>query len=307
MISVVVLNWNGKKYLKDCLPSIQNQSYKDFEIVFVDNASTDGSVEYVKKNFKNIKIIQNKTNLGFCKGNNVGINNSKGEYIFILNNDTKLDKNCLKELAQAIKKNPKVGMFCPKMFFADTKEIDSIGLIVSKSGLSKDNRNPAAKPFCPCGGAAFYKREMLKDIKLDGDYYDSDYFIYMEDYDLGFRAHLRGWKCISVNSAVVHHLHGATMKKEPDKSIYLGVRNRLFTIIKNYPDTLLIKYFFHIKILHVIIFFRYLFKMKLHLVLKAYYDVLKSLPKLTKKRKLIQRNKKISHKELDKLLLKSIF
>jgi len=306
-ISVVVLNWNGRRYLQDCLPSIKKQSYRDFEIILVDNASTDGSVGYVKKNFKNIKVIQNKTNVGFCRGNNLGIENSMGDYIFILNNDTRLDKNCLKELMNSVNRNPHTGMLCPKISYHDTKETDSLGLVISKSGLSKDIKDYKTKPFCPCGGAAFYKREMLEDIKLDDDYYDSDYFIYMEDYDLGFRARLRGWECTAVPKAIVYHLHGATMKNQPDKSVYLGIRNRLYTIIKNYPSKFLIKYFFHIKILHFVIFVRYLFKGKLLIFLKAYYDFIRSFPRLIKKRRLIQKRKKISNKELDKLFEDSIF
>lgn len=310
-ISVVVLNWNGRKYLESCLSSIKNQSCRDFEIVFVDNASEDGSAEYVKKNFNGIKVIKNKKNLGFAKGNNIGIENSKGDYVLILNNDTEMDKNCLKELMNAAAKNPHTGMFAPKMLYSGTGKVDSTGLQVSKSGLSKDIKDVKAdvktRPFCPCGGAAFYKREMLEDIKLCRDYYDSDYFIYMEDYDLGFRARLRNWECIAVPKATVYHVHGATMKKEPDKSVYLGVRNRLFTIIKNYPSSLFAKYFFHIMLLQIAIFFRYLLKGKLFVILRAYYDFAKSLPKFIQKRKLIQKNRKITAKQLDKLLAGSVF
>src|SRR3989338_3853888 len=119
-LSVVVLNWNGKQYLNNCLGSLSKQNYKDFEVILVDNGSTDGSVDYVRKNFPKARVIENKKNLGFTIGNNIGIEKSKGRYVFILNNDTKLDKSCLKELVNVMDSNKKIGMVSAKMLFFDS-------------------------------------------------------------------------------------------------------------------------------------------------------------------------------------------
>jgi len=251
-LSVVVLNWNGKQYLNNCLGSLSKQNYKDFEVILVDNGSTDGSVDYVRKNFPKARVIENKKNLGFTIGNNIGIEKSKGRYVFILNNDTKLDKSCLKELVNVMDSNKKIGMVSAKMLFFDSNKVDTLGLKVLKWGFTEDIKKAEQIPFCPCGGAAFYRKAMLEDTKLDDDYFDSDYFIYADDYDLGFRARLRGWDCRLADKAIVYHLHGATMSKETDKQIYLGDRNRIWTIIKNYPNGLLAKCSIHLTLLQIL-------------------------------------------------------
>ena len=297
-LTVIVLNWNGEKLLKDCLSSISQQTYKDFDVLFVDNKSTDKSVHYVKKNYPNVKIIQNKKNEGFAEGNNIGIRKVESYYVLVLNNDTKLDIDCLKYLMAVVDSNPKLGMITPQMLYFDGK-IDTFGLTAYKSGLTKDVKSDM-DIFCPCGGAALYKKEMLEDIKLGDDYFDSDYFIYAEDYDLGFRARLRGWKCIHVPKAIVHHMHGATMKQSP-LSVYLGDRNRLLTVIKNYPAPLLLRYSPMIIGLQLLTIAKYIFIHPL-LILKSKLSALFLLPKMLKKRAIIQKGKKIKNVELMKLL-----
>lgn len=116
-ISIMVLNWNGKKYLKDCFTSLENQTYSNFEIVLIDNGSKDGSLEYVKSNFPEVKILALGKNLGFAEGNNKGIKSAKGKYVFILNNDTKVDKNCLEKLVEVAESDDRTGMWAPQRRF----------------------------------------------------------------------------------------------------------------------------------------------------------------------------------------------
>lgn len=297
-LTVIVLNWNGKKLLKDCLSSLSSQGYNNFDVLFVDNNSTDGSVDLVKKNYPNVKIIQNKKNHGFAEGNNIGIRAADSDFIFILNNDTKLDRDCLMQLMNVVDSDPKLGMITPQMLYYDGK-IDTFGLSAFKSGLTEDIKSDM-DIFCPCGGAALYKKEMLEDIKLDNDYFDSDYFIYAEDFDLGFRARLRGWKCVHVRKATVHHMHGATMKQSP-LSVYLGDRNRLLTVIKNYPSSLLLRYSPFILGLQLLTVVKYLFIHPL-LIIKSKFSALILLPKMLRKRSIIQKGRTIKIKELMKLL-----
>jgi GT2 family glycosyltransferase len=120
MISIVVLNWNGKEITEECLNSIKKQTFKDYEIILVDNNSTDGSSEYLKKRFPKINLIQNKENYGYAKGNNIGIKKAKGDYVLILNNDIILDKNFLKELD---KHKNKADILGAKNYFYDKPKI----------------------------------------------------------------------------------------------------------------------------------------------------------------------------------------
>ncbi|MBU0980244.1 MAG: glycosyltransferase family 2 protein [Nanoarchaeota archaeon] len=299
-ISVVVLNWNGKPFLQDCLSSILSQSYSHFEVILVDNGSVDHSAEYVKETFPGIKVIRNEKNLGFAAGNNRGIVAAKGDFVFILNNDTTLDKDCLLELMKAVEGKHKTGMVSPKMLYMDGR-IDTLGLRIRRSGLAEDIKTEGKIPLCPCGGAAFYRKRMLEDIRLGKDHYDSDYFIYYEDVDLGLRARSRQWKSASAPKAIVHHHHGATMKMS-DKSIYLGIRNRLWTIHKNYPLPALILYSPLIFGLQVAVFFKYLFKGKAGLVINAWQDAHKKRFVMKDKRRLIQRKRELTSRDFRRLL-----
>jgi len=241
LISIIVLTWNGKHYLKNCLDSCFSQIYKNMEIIVVDNASTDRTSDFVKRNYPECKLITNEKNFGFAEGNNIGIRAAKGEWIFILNNDTKLKNNCIEELYNAVKSNPKAGMASPKMYFWG-KSVDTLGLQLHKKGYTTDIKKleNGKQPLAPCGGAAFYSKKMLNTIKIlredsKYDYYDSDYFIYYEDFDLGLRAQILNWKCIHASKAELNHLHGATMNKFSTNQVFYGDRNRSWTLIKNYP------------------------------------------------------------------------
>ena len=137
-VVVVILNWNGKEFLNDCLSAMSNQSYQNFKVLFVDNCSTDGSLEYVKDHFSWVECIKTNYNRGCAGGNNFGINHSSSEYVAILNADTKVDKNWLKELVTSIESDKRIGMVACKALFFDTKTIDTIGIKICKSGLFSD-------------------------------------------------------------------------------------------------------------------------------------------------------------------------
>jgi len=249
--SIIIVNWNGKHHLDVCLSSIFNQTYKDFNVIFVDNGSTDDSVEYVKNNFSEVNIIECKKNYGFAEGNNIGIRqalkNPEVKYIVTLNNDTETDKDWLKQLIEVAEKDEKIGAVSSKMlFFNQRNVIDSAGdfllpdsLKAVTRGYKQEDKGQFEKVeecFSARAGAALYSREMLEEIYSDSDYFDSNFFAYIEDTDLSIRARLKGWKILFAPQAVVYHKVASTTKKMSYifRRYYSG-RNRLFTAIKNYP------------------------------------------------------------------------
>ena len=215
-VAVIVVNKNGRHHLADCFQSLVAQTYSNFEIILVDNDSVDDSVPYVQANFPQVQIICLETNAGFAAGNNIGIQATEAPWIATLNNDTKVDSNWLTELALAAQSNERVGMCASKMLFYDRPHlINSTGICVDRAGIAwdrrggeaDDEREEAAVPvFGPSAGAALYRRSMLNEIGL----FDEDYFAYLEDVDLAWRARLVGWRCLYAPTAVVYHRHSAT-------------------------------------------------------------------------------------------------
>jgi GT2 family glycosyltransferase len=137
LISVVVLNWNGINVLEQCLGSLRTQTYTPLEIIVADNGSTDGSVEFVRTKFPNVKLIVNEKNFGFGGGNNVGIRASNGKYIMMLNNDTCLDPKCIEELKRSIEKDEKYGTCASKILLEyEDNLLDAAGIVVCPDGLS---------------------------------------------------------------------------------------------------------------------------------------------------------------------------
>src|SRR3989338_5395553 len=192
--SIIIVNWNGKKFLKDCLNAVCKQTYKNFQVYFVDNGSLDGSSDYVRRDFPKTKTIQLNKNYGFAKGNNEGIKEAfkdkSIEYIVCLNNDTIVDKNWLKELVKTAEKDKKIGMVSSKAYFPDGK-IQNAGLSFEKAlqinkdgGISigygkKDSEVPSLQKeieiFAPGGVAPLYKRKMLEELyKINKEYFDED-------------------------------------------------------------------------------------------------------------------------------------
>ncbi len=248
-VSVIVLNWNGRRYLDGCLSSLRSQTFPDFEIILVDNGSTDGSVEWVEVHFPQVRIIRNAQNVGFAAGNNQAIRASRTGYIVTLNNDTRVEPDWLASLVAEAERDPGVGMCASKMLFADRPDIiNSTGISLDPVGIAWDRRGGEAddgretepvQVFGPCAGAALYRRSMLDQIGL----FDEHFFAYLGDVDLAWRARLAGWRCLYVPHARVYHVHSATaVEGSPFKNRLLG-RNKVWTIVKNYgPDGRLLAY-----------------------------------------------------------------
>ena len=240
-VSVVVTNWNGQQWLSTCLGALGEQSYQGFEVIVVDNGSTDGSVEYLTESHPSVRVIANGSNLGFPAAVNQGIRASEGAYVVTLNNDTSADPGWLAALVDAAESDSRVGMCASKMLFSESPQIiNSTGICIDRAAIAWDRLvgerdDPAEKEpveiFGPCTGAALYRREMLDEIGL----FDDDFFIYLDDVDLAWRARLAGWRCLHVPTARILHHHSATMGEgSPFKNFLLG-RNKVWLVLKNYP------------------------------------------------------------------------
>jgi GT2 family glycosyltransferase len=239
-VSIVIVNWNGREHLARCLPSLMAQTYRDFEIIIVDNGSSDGSVAFIRQHYPHVHLLQNSENLGFARPNNQAIRLARGRYILTLNNDTELRPNWLQALVSAGHAHPEIGAFASLIVFDGRRHmIDSAGLSVSLAGIGCQNRlgedvqqvQQPEEVFGVCAAAALYRRELLEDVGL----FDEDYFAYYEDVDLAWRARLRGWRAMLVPQAVVYHVHSATSGRASVFKERLITRNKVWTTLKNYP------------------------------------------------------------------------
>jgi GT2 family glycosyltransferase len=236
--SIIITNWNGKKWLADCFKALYAQTSSDFEIILVDDGSTDGSAEWVNETFPSVRVIRQQEHLGFAGANNVGIRAAQGEFIVTLNNDTLADPNWLEAMMAAVTV-PDVGMVAAQMLIWDNPDLlDSAGIEVDWAGFGWNRMHglPAQRAmhqkeiFGPCAGAALYRRDMLAEIGL----FDEDFYTYYEDIDLAWRAHRAGWRCVYTPAAKVLHYHSATGGRYSTRKVFLLSRNRLWSIVKNF-------------------------------------------------------------------------
>lgn len=234
LVSVIVLNWNGKVWLKNCFTSLGKQTFKNFETILVDNASQDSSVEYTKENFPWVKLLQNKRNLGYTGANNVAARAARGKYLFFLNNDTKLAENCLKKLVRRCETDDGIGVCaCRQLSYNGEKELNT-GLACDILGYPN-----IGSLFYADGASLFIRRELF--IRLGG--FDPKHFIFREDLDFCWRVWLSGHKVAAAPEAVVYHesggsfVGGAQKERSYTTTIgrrYLGERNDIRNLIKNY-------------------------------------------------------------------------
>jgi hypothetical protein len=289
MISVIIVNYNGRHFLDACLSSLTSQTFQDFEIILVDNASTDNSDEYVHSRYPSVLVIGNKENRGFAGGVNDGIRVAKGKYILTLNNDTIAEPGFVEHLKDAMETDDTIGMCAAKMLYPDGR-INSTAICISRSGAAWDrgrfepDRGQYDRPeevFGPCAGAALYRKKMLDKIGL----FDEDFFLFMEDVDLAFRGRLAGWKCWYVPSARVVHIHGGTAGYNSMISIYYGNRNNFWYVIKDFPIITFFRFSPWIIGRNCALIPYYILKGKGLTIIKAKIDSVMGVWKMLKKRK----------------------
>jgi GT2 family glycosyltransferase len=242
LVSVVIANWNGRRHLQACLPALARQTAPAPELIVVDNGSTDGSQAWLAQNYPAVQLIGNADNRGFAAANNQGIRAARGAFIALLNNDTQPEPGWLAALVSALEQDERLGMAASLMLFADRPAvINSTGVCVDRCGISWDRLGgrPASAAgsapvpiFGASAGAALYRRELFDDVGL----FDEDYFAYLEDVDLAWRARWRGWRAVHVPQARVLHAHSATGHEGSAFKTYWLARNKVRLIAKNYPS-----------------------------------------------------------------------
>lgn len=247
-VSVVIPNYNGVKLLQPCLDSLLAQSRPVDEIIVVDDASSDGSAEFVRQHYPAVNVTTRSYNGGFCASANDGLRQGSGDLVALLNNDTEVDPGWIANTLAFMDANPTVGFCASKMlFFSRRDRINSAGLFLRNDGVGRDigYGQPDGPEFArPCivfgasGGAAVFRRAMLDDVGL----FDEDLVAYAEDLDLSFRAQLRGWQCMYVPTAIVYHRGGATYQTDSPAKVYFSSRNMLVVLLKNMPGSLLRRY-----------------------------------------------------------------
>lgn len=254
LAAIVVLNLNGRAHLSPLLAHLAVQTVRAFELVFVDNGSRDGSAELVEQTCAAcslpLKLIRNASNRGFAPACNQGIAaaDPRADAVVMLNNDTRPEPGWLEHLLHAAALGDDVGMVASKLLRAHRPDqIDSAGIAVDWAGIAWDWRggeqddpdeSAVQELFGPCGGAALYTRRLLDE--LGG--FDSDFFAYLEDVDLAWRARLRGWRCLFAPRARVLHAHSATLGDASPFKRYLLARNKVWLLAKNLPDADLLRH-----------------------------------------------------------------
>lgn len=319
LLSVIIPNWNGRKFLEECIDSLKGQTFQDFETILVDNGSTDGSADFAEERYGEfLRVVRNKENLGFAGGNNVGIRMARGEYIVLLNNDTMVDPRWLEELVKAARFDPPIGMWASKAYsYYQRDRIEGVGELMYWDGLCRargqyeqdhGQYNVMEEIFFPPGGAAMYRKSVFEGIGL----FDEDFFVYADDSEIGIRARLAGWKCLLVPSAVIYHKDSGTAGKySPFKAFYVE-RNRLWLTVKYFPSPLLFLSIFFT-------FYRFAFQAYgalthrgaagkfteiyspfalILILLKAYGSGIRLLPRMWKKRKMLRPLRKVSYGEI---------
>ncbi len=236
-VSIVILNYNGGEDVLECLQSVTQIDYPAYEVIIVDNGSKDESLQNIKKRYPSIRIVENKRNLGFSEGNNVGIRESAAPYILLLNDDTVVSKGILKDLLGAIQGDQNIGIAGPAvMYYKNPDRIWSagakIGLLGYASHLGKgqkmDSYNlPSRVPYI-CGCAILIKRDVINRVGL----LDAEYFAYFEDADYCFRARKAGYRCLYVPSPTVWHKVNAEWINSPVQAYY-NMRNPFMFARKN--------------------------------------------------------------------------
>lgn len=244
--SVVIPNWNGRRFLATCLESLLNQTYHNIEIIVVDNASGDGSQDFVREGFPQVRLIALSENRGFTGACNIGMQAASGDIISLLNNDTEVDVNWVSATVEGFCQDQEVGMVASKILLFDRRDHfhtagDTFGIDGSAGNRGAWERDVGQYDrveyvFGACGGAAAYRKSMLDDIGL----LDDDFFFLLEDVDLAWRAQLAGYKALYMPSALVFH-HLSASGGGATASYYDG-RNSIWVLVKNMPGALIRKY-----------------------------------------------------------------
>lgn len=313
-VSIITVAYNSALYIQKCLNSLRDQTFNDFEIIFINNGLQDGSMEIVQdyRNVFDIKIIEQPQNIGFAAANNIGANLAQGEWIILLNADAYPEPNWLEQLIKAAEDYPKYNFFSSRQVQYNMPHLlDGAGDEYHVSGLAwrryynyfeKEHGLEQEEVFGACAAAAMYRREDF--LKMGG--FDEDYFSYFEDVDLSFRLRLAGGHCLYVPQALVHHVGSASTGKLSDFVVYHGHRNLVWTYFKDMPNILLWLYMPLHLAMNLFFIVSFIFQGKGRAILRAKWDALRGIPAVLRKRKNVQSMQTVSNREIYRFMSENI-
>lgn len=315
LVSVIIVSWNSAEHLPHCLDSLSQQTFQDFEVILVDNGSSDQGADGVEQKFPGLDLHVEcfESNLGFAVANNIGARLARGKWLALLNADAFPKSDWLDKILDAANRYPEFSFFSSRQVqFNQPDILDGAGDEYHVSGLAwrryynypaQDYGLKEEEVFSACAAAALYNREDF--LQVEG--FDESYFAYFEDVDLSFRLRLAGGRCLYVPQAEVYHVGSASSGKTSDFVMYHGHRNLVWTFFKNMPGIL----FWWYLPLHVgtNFFFAvsFLLKGKGPAILRAKLDAFYRLPAIIRKRRRIQETRKISTRALWKVMNNELF
>lgn len=318
LISVVVLTCNGREHLEECLGSLLGQTWQGREIILVVNGSADGSADLVRERFgEEVRLVELPENIGYTGGNNAGLRAARGDYVALLNDDTRADPRWLEAMVETLQRRPDCGLAaCKILSYRQPEIIDNAGHLIYRDGtfrgrgrLERDRGqyDREEEVLAPSGCAFLVRKAALEEAGL----FDEDFFIYGDDADLSLRVRLQGWRAVYVPAAVVYHKYSATTGAYSPFKAFLVERNRIWLTIKNFPPgpLLLAPFYAAGRILLQAwgvlagkgasgVFAREYPAWSLPVILfRAHLAALKGLPRMWRKRKEIRRKRKVSDRE----------
>ena len=309
IVSVIIVNWNGRDVLSDCLQSLLKQNYTNLEIWVSDNGSKDGSQAMVRESFPSVRLLENGENLGFGSAINRVLQKAEGDYFLFLNNDLELKADCVEELAKLLDSDPHIGAAIPKILYHSNGQqpspnnsatINSFGVLINYTGIACPNlvdqmdRDNLSLTETACGGIFMFTREVFEQVGG----FDEDLFLYHEDHDLSWRIRLRGWKLVVNPKAVCTHHYNFN---KGVKKFYWSEKNRLHILLKNLECKTLILIFPALVVIELAQNIHALTHGWFRLKLTAYFEILGQFPKIARKRRQIRFSRKVSDKEISRL------
>ncbi len=314
LISVIIVTWNSKQHLTTCLDKLLAQTFRDFEVIVVDNGSEDGAVDGLQKRYPSLdlRIEQLNSNSGFSVANNIGAHLAQGQWLALLNPDAFPVTDWLEQLLQATRQYQEFSFFASRQIQADQPDmLDGEGDMYHVSGLAWRRKyempvyshEDAEEVFSPCAAAALYNR--FEFLEVGG--FDEDFFAYHEDVDLGFRLRLIGKRCLYIPKAVVYHVGSASFGKSSDFSTYHGHRNLVWSFFKNMPGWLFWIYLpLHI-FMNVYLMIRYSLNGRAKILWLAKKDAVLGLPLFLRKRKDVQGKRRASISDIHRAMNRNWF
>lgn len=313
LVSIVIVNYNGGEILKDCLKSLTRVTYQKFEVIVVDNASHDNSLLVIndfRKEFPRIilKIVKNKRNVGFAEGNNIALPHTAGEFVLLLNNDTKVTPSFLRVLVHEINRNKLIGIVQPKIIFTDTGKLQSGGALFTNIGFlyyfgfgknpNANDYNKQTQIFSANGACVLIRRSVIDEVGL----FDDDFFAYYEETDFCQRVLMAGYSILYIPDALIFHKGGQTAKKRKESFIFFhAFKNRITSVIKNFEFIYAIKFLTHYLLIYFLLICYYLVKLRIDLswgIIRAIIWNVFHVYGTMQKRKFIQKNnRKIRDRE----------